>query len=86
MANNEKDSAEPQSYGSEKDWLTGKTGQTVDNTPEKTSRTDEEFYRSRHHSGSPYESPEAPPIPADESEGRNVSSGKGETDIPRKPA
>lgn len=35
---------EPQSYGSEKDWLTGRTGETVDRTPEKTSRHDEEFY------------------------------------------
>jgi hypothetical protein len=41
---------EPQSYGSEKDWLTGKTGQTVENTPERTSRHDEEFYESRHES------------------------------------
>lgn len=39
---------EPQSYGSESDWLTGKTGQTVDETPGRESRHDEEFYESRH--------------------------------------
>ena len=38
---------EPQSYGSESDWLTGKTGQTVDDTPGRVSRHDEEFYESR---------------------------------------
>lgn len=41
---------EPQSYGSDKDWLTGKTGQTVENTPDRVSRHDEEFYESRHDS------------------------------------
>lgn len=38
---------EPQSYGSESDWLTGKTGSTVQGTPQRTSRHDEEFYESR---------------------------------------
>lgn len=41
---------EPQSYGSEKDWLTGNTGQTVENTPNRTSRHDEQFYDSKHES------------------------------------
>jgi len=41
---------EPQSYGSEKDWLTGKTDQTVEDTPNRVSRHDEEFYESRHDS------------------------------------
>ncbi len=41
---------EPQSYGSEKDWVTGKTGQTVDRTPQKSDRHDEKFYESRHES------------------------------------
>ena len=39
---------EPQSYGSESDWLTGKTGQTVDDTPGRAARHDEEFYENRH--------------------------------------
>ena len=39
---------EPQSYGSEKDWLEGKTDQTVENTPSRTSRHDESFYDNRH--------------------------------------
>lgn len=51
---------EPQSYGSESDWLTGKTGQTVENTPERTSRHDEDFYdsRNRHEGETPAADPE----------------------------
>lgn len=41
---------EPQSYGSEADWLSGKTGETVQNTPNRVSRHDEEFYEDRHQS------------------------------------
>lgn len=39
---------EPQSYGSSKDWVSGKTSQTVDDSPAKISRVDEPFYESRH--------------------------------------
>ena len=39
---------DPQSYGGGADWLTGETGQTVDETPHKSDRHDEEFYKSRH--------------------------------------
>lgn len=39
---------EPQSYGSESDWLSGHTDQTVDSTPERSSRHDESFYENRH--------------------------------------
>jgi hypothetical protein len=42
---------EPQSYGSDKGWLEGKTGQTVENTPSRTSRHDEEHYEDRHDPG-----------------------------------
>lgn len=48
--------AEPQSYGSQKDWLHGKTGQTVDRTPHKSDRHDEAFYDDRRTS----ETSEAP--------------------------
>jgi hypothetical protein len=41
-------SKEPQSYGSGPDWVTGRTGQTVEDTPHRTSRHDEEFYEDRH--------------------------------------
>jgi hypothetical protein len=37
---------EPQSYGSNRDWLEGTTAQTVENTPSRTSRHDEPFYDS----------------------------------------
>jgi hypothetical protein len=43
-----KKGAEPQSYGSNGDWLSGKTGQTVEETPQRTDRHDERFYESRH--------------------------------------
>ena len=48
---------EPQSYGSDKGWLEGKTGQTVENTPGRTSRHDEEHYEDRHDRG-PTETPD----------------------------
>ncbi|HEY0591101.1 MAG TPA: hypothetical protein VGF40_05005 [Thermoanaerobaculia bacterium] len=35
---------EPQSYGSQKDWLEGTTAQTVEGTPHRVSRHDEAFY------------------------------------------
>ncbi len=35
---------EPQSYGSDKDWLHGTTAQTVEGTPHRTARHDEAFY------------------------------------------
>lgn len=41
---------EPQSYGSEKDWLTGRTDQEVNETASRTERHDEEFYEPRHKS------------------------------------
>ncbi len=39
-----KGGASPQSYGSDRDWLQGTTGQTVEGTPHRTSRHDEAFY------------------------------------------
>ena len=50
MSENEKPrgGAEPQSYGSNADWVKGKTGQTVERTPQRTDRHDEHFYESRH--------------------------------------
>lgn len=59
-----KDTREPQSYGSAKDWVTGKTGQQVndqDGTPAPEHR---EFYDGRH---------EGKPNAADESQGGKVS-------------
>lgn len=37
---------EPQSYGSDRDWLEGTTGQTVEGTPHRTARHDEAFYEN----------------------------------------
>ena len=39
-----KGGASPQSYGSDRDGLRGTTGQTVEETPHRTSRHDEAFY------------------------------------------
>ena len=89
MADKKKDGSEPQSYGSNKDWLTGKTGETVDETPAKSSRTDEEFYESRHNSGSAHESPGSKRSPVDAAQEQNPSPDSpptNEQDIPRKPA
>lgn len=89
MADKKRDDNEPQSYGSNKDWLTGNTGETVDDTPAKGSRTDEEFYQSRHNSGSVHESPGSKRSPVDVAQEQNPSPDsppKNQPDIPRKPA
>jgi hypothetical protein len=38
---------EPQSYGSDKGWVDGKTGGTVDNQPQKSGGGDDAFYNPR---------------------------------------
>jgi hypothetical protein len=79
---------EPQSYGGQADWLTGRTGQSVDQTPEKTTRTDEEFYRSRHGWGSTTSEAPAQRSPVDgevEKDPAPGSSAPGKS-IPRNPA
>jgi hypothetical protein len=55
---NKPTNTEPQSYGSGADWVTGKTGQTVEDTPHKSDRHDEAFYESRHDA--PTKTSEAP--------------------------
>ena len=49
-----KDTREPQSYGSEKDWLTGKTGQEVNDQGQASAPPPEhrEFYDERRESES----------------------------------
>jgi hypothetical protein len=39
---------EPQSYGSEKEWLTGETGQTVNRVKGQPDSQHADFYASRH--------------------------------------
>lgn len=65
---------EPQSYGSESDWLTGRTGQTVDETPERVSRHDEDFYESRSDEENPTHATQQPP--ADHREQARPESAK----------
>lgn len=48
MADESTKRSEPQSYGSEQGWLEGRTGQTVEDTPSRASRHDEDQYESRH--------------------------------------
>jgi hypothetical protein len=38
---------EPQSYGSDKGWVSGKTGGTVDNQPQKSEGGGDAFYNPR---------------------------------------
>lgn len=46
MAENDKQK-EPQSYGSDKGWISGKTGGTIDNQPQKSEGGDDAFYNPR---------------------------------------
>ena len=46
MAENDKEK-EPQSYGADKGWVSGKTGGTVDNQPQKSEGGDDAFYNPR---------------------------------------
>lgn len=41
---------EPQSYGSQEEWLRGRTGQTVNGTANTARRHDEEFYENHRDS------------------------------------
>jgi hypothetical protein len=61
-------SKEPQSYGSQGDWLTGNTGQNVTTEQRNSQRGD--FYRSRHDSeeSAPHQGGEISPRQRDESE------------------
>lgn len=78
---------EPQSYGSNREWVSGKTGQTVDDTPEKISRVDEPFYESRHEvnakgsdqAPSGHYSFESDPVAADTSAVEITGTGKTKT-------
>ena len=79
----EKKGNEPQSYGSEKDWLTGNTGQTVDGTPEKVEREDEHFYHSHREDAVDRPKP-AGRSPVAEAEENDPSPEGGGEDIPRK--
>jgi hypothetical protein len=47
-----KDTREPQSYGSQGDWVTGKTGQAVQNPKGTPPAEHREFYDSRRESES----------------------------------
>ena len=79
--------SEPQSYGSQDEWLTGKTGQTVDGTPHKTSRTDEGFYESRREDRSTTTQPSPGRSPVDKSVENDATpdpAGSTTEDIPRK--
>jgi hypothetical protein len=38
---------EPQSYGADKGWVSGQTGGTVDNLPQKSEGGDDAFYNPR---------------------------------------
>jgi hypothetical protein len=38
---------EPQSYGTDKGWVSGQTGGTVDNLPQKSEGDDDAFYNPR---------------------------------------
>lgn len=78
---------EPQSYGGQDGWLTGKTGQTVDDTPQKSSRTDEGFYESRRDDTSTTAQPPAGRSPVDEQLENDRTpdpAGTSTQDIPRK--
>jgi hypothetical protein len=47
-----KDTREPQSYGSEKDWVTGKTGQEVNDQDSAPAPEHADFYDERRESES----------------------------------
>jgi hypothetical protein len=52
---------EPQSYGSEKEWLTGETGQTVNRLKGHPNSQNADFYASRHDD----DPPEGGEVPSD---------------------
>jgi hypothetical protein len=72
--NDEKSRAgkEPQSYGSQEEWLRGRTGQTVNETPHTAERHDEAFYEDRRDS----EMSESPQGGLTSSEQKRESAGR----------
>lgn len=59
-----KDMREPQSYGSEKDWTTGKTGEQVNSQKSEPTPEHRDFYDDRRESGtsSPYQGGKTSPV------------------------
>lgn len=83
MNDDKKPGKEPQSYGSEEGWLTGKTSQTVNETPEKAEKRDEHFYHSHREDKTPR--PQASEwSPVDEAEENSPTPDPEGEDIPRK--
>ena len=68
---------EPQSYGSDKEWLTGDTGQTVNRLKGPSNSQHADFYASRHHDDEP---PQGGRVSPDESQPSGDARG-GETPV-----
>lgn len=64
-----KDMKEPQSYGSEKDWVTGNTGENVNNPKSRPTAEHEEFYEDarEEETSSSYQGGRTSPIQLAES-------------------
>ncbi|MEO8217287.1 MAG: hypothetical protein ABI718_09400 [Acidobacteriota bacterium] len=75
---------ESRSNGSNKEWLTGETGQTVGDG--SASGADVEFYDSRHDANTASESEHTRTSPLAKREESNPSPPGGSENIPRQPA
>ncbi len=83
MDDDKKRGKEPQSYGSDQSWLTGKTGQKVNEDPEKAKKRDEHFYHSHRDEQRSRPDP-AGPSPVEKAEETDPNPEPEGADIPRK--
>lgn len=81
------DGNEPQSYGSGEDWVTGETGEEVNDQKSRPPAEHKQFYDSRHDSDSsaPHQGGHTSDVQLAECANGNCDQGEGETN-PKQPA
>jgi hypothetical protein len=75
-----RDAREPQSYGSEKDWVTGRTGSKVNDPEANPPASQEDFYENERetHGSAPHQGGDTSPLQIAES--RQPAGGATESD------
>lgn len=80
-----KDMKEPQSYGSEKDWVTGKTGENVNNPKSRPTAKHQDFYddKREEESSASYQGGKTSPIQlAENTERQGEARGDADAAVP----
>lgn len=80
-----KDMKEPQSYGSEKDWVTGNTGEKVNDQKSRPTAEHREFYddKREEESSSSYQGGKTSPIQLADSAQREGDARPADSAVPK---